>query len=40
MGAACGVSFVILSSPGGGLMWSRALGCSAVAVVQGFRQLK
>ena len=40
MGAACGVSFLKLSSPGEELMWSRALGCSAVAVVQGFRRLK
>ena len=42
MGAACSVSFVVLSSPGEGLMWSRvlAIGCSAVAVVQGFRRLK
>ena len=38
MGAACGVSFVILSLPGEGLMWSRALGYSAVAL--DFRRLK
>ena len=39
MGTASGVSSVILSSHGGGLMESKVLGCSAVALVQGFRRL-